>query len=121
MRNNELTFDEKSYSPAKFRDTYFRADLSKEHALFAHCNLPKFNPLDLAKNQEYMFEGKHFRGLNSKECMGDLDMEQEIIQSYHDIICGDTKNIFEWMVKKQDKVVCEYLTERLQLFKETPL
>lgn len=121
MRNNELSFDEKSYSPVKFRDTYFRADLSKSHALFAHCNLPKFNPLDLAKNQEYMFEGKHFRGLNSKECLGDLDMEQEIIQSYYDIICGDTKNVFEWMVKKHDNIVCEYLTERLQLFKETPL
>ncbi|KAF0272352.1 hypothetical protein FOG51_02506 [Hanseniaspora uvarum] len=121
MKNNELTLDKETYNPVRFRDEYFRADLSQSYALFAHCNLPKFNPLDLAKNQEYMFEGKHFRGLNSKECLGDLDMEYEIIQSYYDIICGDTKNIFEWMVKKQDTQVCTYLSERLTLFKENPL
>ncbi|XBW37945.1 hypothetical protein QEN19_003529 [Hanseniaspora menglaensis] len=109
------------YNPIHFRDEYFKADISKSSALFAHCNLPKFNPVSLAHNQEYTYEGNHFRGLNSKECLGDLDMEQEIIQSYYDVICGKTENIFQWLVDKNDELVCDYMSKRLKLFKEEPL
>ncbi|OBA25700.1 nucleotide-diphospho-sugar transferase [Hanseniaspora valbyensis NRRL Y-1626] len=123
MHNNEFkdSEDMEDYNPIHFRDKYFRADLSKSHALFAHCNLPKFNPVSLAVNQEYTYDNEHFRGLNSKECLGDLDMENEIIQSYYNVICGDKENIFEWMVNKDDPVVCDYLKKRLELFANNPL
>lgn len=107
--------------PVYVKETYFRGPLTEGNSLFAHCNLPKFDPLKMAVNSEFVKNNLHFRGYTHKTCLDGLDLEREINLAYKELLCGDLTT-FNYMFHKAQKVViCNYIQERLDLFDREPL
>ncbi|XBW35298.1 hypothetical protein QEN19_000866 [Hanseniaspora menglaensis] len=107
--------------PILVKELYFKADSSKDHVLFAHCNMPKFHPLKMAINYEFTKNDQPFRGFTSKECLAGLDLEKEINVSYKELLCGKI-DAFDYMFKETEKaIICKYIKQRLELFQREPL
>ena len=115
--NNNKDID-KDYNPLKLRETLFSATTTEEYAMFAHCNFPKFNPLELTSHMEFVWNENHFRALTKKKCLVNIDLEKVTIGSYHEILCENGKQPLEQLItdfKKVDKKqVCQYLKDRLE-------
>lgn len=101
---------------------YFSGELSEDYALFAHCNLPKFHPLQMAVNDEFIRNDLHYRGYTHKKCLAGLDLEQEINLAYKELLCQPGKTAFDYMFKDKEKLImCNYIKKRLALFEKEPL
>lgn len=104
------------------KQKYFSGDLSEDYAMFAHCNLPKFHPLKMAINDEFIRNDLHYRGYTHKKCLAGLDLEKEINLAYEELICQPGKSVFDYMFKDNEKLImCNYIKKRLALFEREPL
>lgn len=104
------------------KQNYFSGDLSEDYAMFAHCNLPKFHPLNMAVNDEFIRDGLHYRGYTHKKCLAGLDLEKEINLAYEELLCQPGKSVFDYMFNVDNKLtMCNYIKERLALFEKEPL
>lgn len=104
------------------KQNYFSGDLSEDYALFAHCNLPKFHPLKMAVNDEFIRDDMHYRGYTHKRCLAGLDLEKEINLAYKELLCQPGKTSFDYMFKDNEKLImCNYIKKRLALFEKEPL
>ncbi|CAI8509483.1 unnamed protein product [Hanseniaspora opuntiae] len=98
---------------------------SETDSLFAHCNLPKFDVVQMTEKNDFTSEkdDKHFRAMHCKECLGDLDLERLITIAYYEEVCqkDQSKNAFKYLVHKDFDNICAYWKKRYELVKNTEI
>lgn len=98
---------------------------SETDSLFAHCNLPKFDVVQMTEKNDFTSEkdDKHFRAMHCKECLGDLDLERLITIAYYEEVCqkDQSKNAFKYLVHKDFDNICAYWKKRYELVKKTEI
>ena len=98
---------------------------SETDSLFAHCNLPKFDVVQMTEKNDFTSEkdDKHFRAMHCKECLGDLDLERLITVTYYEEVCqkDQSKNAFKYLVHKDFDNICAYWKKRYELVKNTEI
>lgn len=98
---------------------------SETDSLFAHCNLPKFDVVQMTEKNDFTSEkdDKHFRAMHCKECLGDLDLERLITVAYYEEVCqkDQSKNAFKYLVHKDFDNICAYWKKRYELVKKTEI
>lgn len=103
------------------REDLLSSDKTSENALFLHLNFPKFNPLEMTQNNEFTYENnKKYRSITGKKCLGDLDIEKEIITSYKNSLCKENSPmdaVFDLNYDVTKDQVCQYLNKRLAVFR----
>ncbi|XBW38572.1 hypothetical protein QEN19_004160 [Hanseniaspora menglaensis] len=125
LKSDTLANDnDPNYSSVLFRDKYFSSQVTERDAMFAHCNFPKFNPMEMTYNKQFVYKGEHFRGLTHKQSLESMDLEREIYSTYYEILCVNAENPLKQMISfykgvTQDEV-CKYLQEKVK-FLETPM
>lgn len=96
---------------------------SDKDALFAHCNLPKFDVVQMTEKNDFTSEkdNKHFRAMHSKACLGDVDLERMITIAYYEEVCqkDQSRNAFRYLVHKDFDNICAYWKKRYELVKTT--
>ena len=125
-KKTDFEFDPE-YSPFKsYLHLYFNNKDTAAENMFAHCNLPKFDPAEMAAKNEYTWEGEHFRVFNKKKTNG-FDLEKSFFNTFNDHLCQDDDNYipFSFLKNKlQDDAqwdeMCTYIDKRLEFLKENP-
>ena len=121
MMESEISLLTSVQDPVYVKQKYFTGDLSEDHALFAHCNQPKFHPLKMAVNNEFIRDDQHFRGYTHKKCLAGLDLEKEINLAFDELLCGNL-DTFNYMFQKNEiNIMCNYVKQRLDLFEREKL
>lgn len=98
---------------------------SEQDSLFAHCNLPKFDVLQMTEKNDFTSakDNKHFRAMTCKECLGDVDLEKIITIAYYEEVCqkDQSKNAFKYLVHKNFNNICDYWKKRYNLVQQTKI
>lgn len=104
----------------ELREEHLSSQKTSQNALFLHLNFPKYNPLEMAHNNEYMDGDKKYRSITGKTALGDLDIEREIITSYKNLLCtpsGPMDAVFGLRQDVTKDQVCKYLNKRLDVLR----
>lgn len=105
----------------ELRETHLSSEKTSMNALFLHLNFPKYNPLEMAHNNEFVYEDKKkYRSITGKTSLGGLDIEKEIITSYKNLLCkasGPMDAAFDLRQDVTKEQVCKYLNKRLAVFR----
>lgn len=103
--------------------SYFDAAKTESDSLFAHCNLPKFDFVQMANKDDFttMKNGQHFRALTKKSCLQDLDLELLITVTYYKKVCqkDQSLNPFAYLIEKDFINICNYWEKRYNLVQST--
>ncbi|XBW38571.1 hypothetical protein QEN19_004159 [Hanseniaspora menglaensis] len=105
--------------------SYFDSSKTAAEAMFAHCNLPKFDVVGMAEKDDFTYKetNKHFRALTGKVSLQGLDLEKMITIAYYNEICqkDQSKNMFNYLVKNDFENICKYWKKRHDLVESTQL
>lgn len=83
-----LGFDP-NYSAVKFHQKHYG---NKASSMFVHCNIPKFDPLMMYRNNENVYQGQHFRSFNNLKELKGFDLELTIFKIFKDHVCTKMQN-----------------------------
>ncbi|KAL6940299.1 hypothetical protein ACO0QE_004197 [Hanseniaspora vineae] len=122
----DIEFDPDYDTFKSYLNLYFNNEVTDAQNMFAHCNLPKFDPAEMAEKNEYTWEGEHFRVFNKKKTNG-FDLEKSFFNTFNDHLCQDDDNYipFSFLKNKlheesQWDEMCNYIDKRLEFLKENP-
>lgn len=107
-------------SGLELREKHLSSEKTIQNALFLHLNFPKFNPLEMTHNKEFMYADKKYRSITGKKALGGLDIEKEIISFYRNLLCEADSPMDAAFDLRQDVTkdqVCEYLNKRLDVLR----
>lgn len=125
-RKDSIKYD-KSYSLDKFYKTHFGSEdpayIDEADVMFAHSHAPKFDPYDLWKNNELVYNGKHIRSYTSLGKINYYDLELENFKAIQEHICINRisfKYLSEAIKSEEDWTsMCKYINERLSYLEST--
>lgn len=101
-----------------FYSHYFEGENKKEvNVMFIHANFPKFNPVDLYKSHDFMYNGDHFRSYNNLKRINNFDLELFVYSTLREFICTN-KLYFPYVAHSLDNnedeyaAMCKYIKDR---------
>lgn len=108
-----------------FYSHYFESDNKKEvNIMFIHANYPKFDPVDLYKNHDFMHNGDHFRSYSNLKRINNFDLELFVYSTLKEFICTN-KLYFPYVAHSLDNnedqyaEMCRYVSDRAEHMKLT--
>lgn len=96
---------------------------TESDSLFAHCNLPKFDVIQMADKNDFTYvkDDEHFRAMTCKDCLKEVDLEKIVTVAYYEEVCKEdqSENVFKYLVHKNHDKICKYWKKRYDLVLNT--
>lgn len=115
------------YSPqTSYLNLFFKNKETEAQNMFAHCNFPKFDPLEMSKKKDFTWEGKHFRVFKRQRVNG-FDVEKSFYTTFDTHLCQSNGRVeFSYLNNKikgetEWNEMCQFIHEKLDFLQENKL
>ena len=115
------------YNPlSSYLNLFFKNKSTEPENMFAHCNYPKFDPIEMSAKKEFMWEGEHFRVFKKNRVNG-FDVELSFYKTFDAHLCRKKKRVeFSYLNNKikdasQWDEMCKFIREKLTFLQENKL